>query len=157
MKKFSALLLLLILMLAGCKSEPKDFKLSFTMESLKSYKLSIEISSDKSYSIKQENLFFDLFAKKEQINSSQGKLTDEEFKELTNLIAHARLFEMKDVYGFDKKKPAGGDAFEGFIYQMDYTEGSKSKYILIRPNPTNTYPGKFPQLMSFLSNYISKH
>jgi hypothetical protein len=147
----------LALLLAGCKSEPKDFKIVFTMESIKNYKQSIEISSDKSYSIQQQNLFFDTFAKKAQINISQGKLTDEEFAELKKLLTGSRIFNMKDVYGFDKKDDAGAGPFGGIMYQFNYTEENKSKTILIRPSSTGTYPGKFPQLLQFLSAYISAH
>jgi hypothetical protein len=124
------------------------------MESIQNYKASIEISHDKSYSIQQQNIFFDTFAGKEQINTAQGKMTDEAFAELTSLLAHTPIFKMKNVYGFEKKE---GNPFDDMLYQLKYTEGNKSKTILIRPNPANSYSGQFPKLLSFMSNYISGH
>ncbi|MCL1932534.1 MAG: hypothetical protein FWF53_01785 [Candidatus Azobacteroides sp.] len=155
MKNLS-ILLLPILLLAGCTTNPKDFKLIFTMESINAYKLSIEISNDKSYRIRQQNLFFDAYVKKEQINSAEGKLTDEEFSELTKRITDSRLFTMKNTYGFSNKDDSK-DPLESLIYQIDYTEGSKSKFILIHPNPDDAYPGNLSKLINFLSNYTSAH
>ena len=158
MKKISILFLLPVLFLAGCTTTtPKDFNIVFTMESIRSYKQTIEIGSDKSYSIRQRDMYFDSYAQKSQINTAQGKLTDEEYAELTKLVADSRIFNMKDVYGFQKTDSTTAAPFEGIMYQLKYTEGNKTKTILIRPNKDNTYPGKFPQLLQFLGAYLSEH
>ena len=127
------------------------------MESMKTYKVSIEINGDRSYRIQQQNLFFDAFAKKEQINRSEGKLTDEEFNELTRLIADSRLFGMKNTYGFNASNNSNDDPFEGMFYRLNYTEGTQSKYILIHLNPKETYSASFAKLLNFLTDYSSNH
>ena len=157
MKTFSIPLLLWAFLLAGCQSNPKDFKLVFTIESLNAYKVSIEIDNDKSYRIQQQNLFFDAHAKKAHINKYEGKLTDEDFKELTVLINRSRLFEMKNTYGFIEQENSDDDPLDGLMFHLNYTEGSKSKYILIHPNPVDTYPKDFSDLINFLSNHTSTY
>jgi len=156
MKTFSVQFLFLILLLSGCTTTPKNFKLIFTMESIKVYKASIELNSDKSYQILQQNLFFDAHAGEERVNKTEGKLTDEEFDELTKRIADSRLFKMKNVYGFNKKE-SNNDPLEGLLYRLDYTEENKIKYILIHPNPADAYPKGVSQLINFLSNCIAEH
>ena len=155
MKTYSIQLLLLALLLAGCKTEPKNFNLLFKMESLGAYKVWLEINSDKSYSIKQQDLVFDGHAKKTRLNKAQGVLTDEEFAKFTDLLTHSPLLKMKDAYGFDEDSP--NDPFVGLIYYLTYTEGSKTKYISLQPKPNISFPGKFSQLINFLINYSSDH
>lgn len=160
MKKFSTFgLLLAILWLTGCKSSLKDFNLDFTMESVNNYRLSIEIRNDGSYHIQQQNVLFDIYAKKEQINHSEGKLTDAEFNELIKLIADSRIFKMKNTYGFNEQKSYNDsdDPLRGLIYRLNYTEGNKSKYLLVHPNSNDPYSKHFSKLIGFLSNYASNH
>ena len=149
-------LLLLALLLAGCntKTEPTNFNLVFAMESANNYKVSLEINSDKKFSIKQQNLYFDSFAGEERINTVQGELTGDEFAELMKMLTNTPLLKMKETYGFDKRT-SPNDPFIGLVYYLTYTEGSKTKYIAVQPNASNKYPGKFPQLIKFLSNYSS--
>ena len=155
MKYFSTFLFFLLLLQYGCTTPPEDFSLIYTMESVGNYKISIEIDKDKNFTVRQQNVFFDTFAGEERINTSEGKMTDEEHAGLTELIFQSRLFRMKDDYGFgqdvDLDDPPGG-----LIYQISYTEGKKSKYISIRSNRNDTFPETFLQLLRFLSNYASK-
>lgn len=144
-----------MLLPAGCNTKPEEFtSLSFTMETVGIYKSSIEISKDKSYQIKQQNIFFDYYAGKERINTSQGYLSDEEFAELSELIIRSRLFKMKDAYGFDQEADTN-NPISDVIYQLTYTEGKKIKYISIRDNPGNRYSENFLQLLRFLNRYMS--
>ena len=145
------LLLLLVLLLPGCRTEPKDFTLSFSMESIDIYKFSIEISADKSYRIQQQNLYLDT----QEIETARGLMTDEKFAELTKLIAGSRLFKLKDSYGFDKE-PDELDPFSNVIYQLHYTEGRKVKNITMRPNATDLFPKKFLELIQFLIRLNAK-
>lgn len=156
MKYFSTPALFLLLLLAGCHTKPKEFTLSYIVESIGIYKFSIEIDKDKNYRIQQQNIFFDAIAKKEQINTSQGQMTDEEYDQLSKLIAGNRLFKMKDTYGFDQETDSD-DPLNNLVYQLIYTEGEKTKYISIRSNPTDRYPEVFLQLIRFLGTYISAH
>ena len=156
MKYFSTHLFLLILLLAGCRATPEEFTLVYSMESMSNYKMSIEIDKDKNYSIRKQNIFFDSYARKERINTSEGKMTDEEYAILTKLIARSRLFRMKDAYGFGQEIDPD-NPFDGLIYQLTYTKGKKTKYISIRTNPKDSFPEPFRQLIRFLSNYISKN
>jgi len=156
MKYFAIPALLLILLLAGCQTKPEEFTLVYTMESVGNYKISIEIGKDKSYYIRQQNIFFDTFAGKERINSSQGKMTDEEFDQLSELVAGSRLFKMKDEYGFSQVDNPD-NPYNGLVYQLIYTKGRKTKYISIRDNESELYPDIFLQLLRFLSNYVSEH
>ena len=142
-------LLLPILLFSGCRTAPTDFTLSFTVESIGIYKLSIEINADKSYRTYQQNLYLDAHANTEQINTAQGIMTDEEFAELTKLIAGSRLFKLKDSYGFDKE-PDELDPFSNVIYQLHYAEGRKVKNITMRPNATDLFPKQFLGLIQFL-------
>ena len=151
MRTLSSKLLFLALLLTGCSSEPKDFTLTFTMESLQNYKYSIEIASDKSYHTQQQNLYLDAHANTQQINTFKGTLTDEQFDNLTKLIAASRLFNMKDTYGFDQE-PDHLDTFGNVISQLNYTEGKKVKNITIRLNSKDLFPKQFLELMNFLSH-----
>jgi hypothetical protein len=155
MKVSTSYIVLLLLLLTGCRSEPKDFTLSFVMESIDNYKLSIETGNDKSYHIRQQNLYLDAHANQEHINTSQGRMTDEEFAELKELIAGSRLFKMKDSYGFGEDKD-DIDPFSIIIYTLHYTEGSKEKFITLRFNAQDKYPEKFPELIRFLAQYASQ-
>ena len=155
MKTYPFHLLFLTLLLSGCHSEPKDFTLSFTLESLEIYKLSIEINPDKSYHIQQQNLYLDTHANTQQINTSQGLMTDEEYDELKELIAGSHLFKLKDSYGFDKE-PDENNPFANLTYQLTYTQGRKVKYITQRPNTTDQFPAKYIELIQFLIRYSSK-
>jgi len=149
--------LFLLLLLTGCQTKPKEFiTLSLSVETVGVYKFSIEINNDKSYQIRKQNIFFDKIAKEERINTSQGYLTDDEFEQLTKLIAASRLFKMKDAYGFNQG-PNPDNPLEEIISQLIYTEGTKTKYISIRSNSNDRYSEKFLQLIRFLSNYISEH
>ena len=146
-----------MLLFSGCQPKPKDFTaLSFNVESIGNYKFSIEIREDKSYHIRQQNIFFDTFAGREQINTAEGQMSVEEYDRLSELVARSRLFRMKDEYGFDKI-PDPDNPLDGLIYQLVYTEGKKIKYISIRVISTDRYPDNFLQLLRFLSNYISEH
>ena len=159
MKNISiSLLLLALLLTGGCKTAPKDFKLVFSMENINVYKLSVEINNDKSYHIQQQNLFFDSYAKKEQINHSDGTLSDEEFSELTRLIAGNWLFKMKNTYGFNKDSNSSKDPLGNLFYHLNYTEKDKSKYILIHPNlSSDDNPKDLLRLIKFLNDFSSAH
>jgi len=156
MKNISIPLLLLVLLFTGCKSNAKDFNLTFKMESINIYKFSIEIINKK-YSIQQENMFFDMHAKKQQINSAKGKLSSREFDYLTQLITDSRLFEMEDTYGFDQNENSTKDLLGGILYQLSYTEEGKTKYIMIHPKLSNSYPENLGRLINYLSNFSSAH
>jgi len=156
MKYFLAFPFFLMLLLAGCHSKPEDFSLVYTMESVNNYRISIEIDKDKKFTVRQQNIFFDTFAGKDQINTSEGQMTGEEHAALTELIYRSRLFKMKDAYGF-KQNVDPDDPLGGFIYQLTYTEGKKTKYISIRTNKTDRFPEPFLQLISFLNKYISNN
>jgi len=157
MKNFSIPFLLFVLLFAGCTTTPKDFKLAFTMESIKNYKLFVEINSDKSYHIKQQNLLFDAHAEKAHVNASDGTLSDEEFNELTGLITGKWLFKMGNTYGIKKNIDSSQDPFDGLFYHLSYTEGSKAKYILIHPTLSNDNPKKLSLLIKFFNDFSSKH
>lgn len=158
MKIFSTSLLLLALLFAGCNMSPKDFNLVFKLENLNIYNLSIEINGDKSYNIKQQNLFFDSHAKKAQINGSEGKMDDKEFKKLTEIISSSRLFEKENSYGFNKDSNITNDLLEGLNYRLNYTEGGKTKYIMIHPNlRNNDNPDDISRLIKFLIDFSSAH
>ena len=144
----------LLLLLVGCHTKPKEFTLVFTMESLQNYKMSIEIEKDKSYQLHQQNMFFGTREEKEQIHTSQGKMTDEDYNRLSELIAGSHLFKMKDAYGFDQEADFN-NPFDDMIYQITYTEGQNTKYISIRLNTTERFSDTFVQLLRFLSNYMS--
>lgn len=151
MKKLPIKILFLALLITGCGTKSDDFTLSFTMESIDTYRLSIAISQNRTYIIQQQNLLFDAFAGKEQINTSQRTLNEEEFSELKSLIAASRLFKMKDSYGFNKE-PDDSDPFSDMIYQINYTENHKTKNITIRVDSKDLYPEKFLQLIQFLTS-----
>jgi len=156
MKYFATPALLLMLLLSGCHTKPKEFTLAYTMESVGNYKSSIEIGKDKSYLIRQQNIFFDTHAGRERVNTSEGYLTDEEYNHLSELVAGSRLFRMKDTYGFEMK-PDPANPFNGFVFQIIYTAGKKTKYISIQSDAADFYSDNFLQLLRFLSDYMSDH
>lgn len=126
------------------------------METVGSYKMSFELKKDKTYQIRQQNIYFDQYARENRINTSEGKLSDEEFDQLSELIFASRLLKMNDAYGFDQE-PDPDNPFGDLIYQIIYKEGRKTKYISIRSNEKDKFPEPFLQLLRFLSNCISKH
>jgi len=144
-------LFFMTLLFVGCQTEPRDFTLSFTIESINTYKISMTINPDKSYHIQQQNMFLDAYAGKEQINTSQGTLTDEAYTELKELITASRLFKMKDSYGFDKKSD-DSDALSEIIYQIGYTENRKTKNITMRHGAKDNYPQPFLQMIRLLTS-----
>ena len=156
MKAYSISLLFLILLFTGCKKAPENFTLVFQMDNRNVYKSSIEIDHDKSYRIQQQNLFFDAYAGKEQFNNSEGKLSDEEFRKLTKLLAGGALFKMENTYGFGKADSINNDPLDDLIYHMNYKEGDKEKYILIHPNPSTDYPKNLFLLIKFLGDFTSE-
>ena len=156
MKYSATILFFIMILIAGCDTIPEEFSIIYSMESAGNYKISIEIDKDKNYSVRQQNMFFDFQAGKERINTSEGKLSDDEYAALAELIFRSRLFKMKDAYGFEQDANPD-DPFNDFIYQLTYSEGGKTKYISIRSNPKDTYSKSFLQLVSFLSRYASEH
>jgi len=157
MKTFSTSLLLSVILLTACKTEQKDFNIVFALESLNSYKIELEIKSDKSYSIKKQNIYFDRIARQANINSAEGEMTDEEWNELTQLVAAARLFKMKDSYGFTENANNDDDLFRNMMYRLEYTEGTKIKSLLIHPDLSYKYPENLTKLTTFLSKFSSSH
>jgi len=158
MKFFSTFSLLLSLFLfTGCNSTPKDFKLAFTMESRNVYKSTIEINNDSSFHIQQENLYFDAQVKKQQINSSEGKLSDKEFNDLTRLVSRCRFFELKNTYGFNKSDTTNNNPFIGLLYHLKYSEENKAKSMLLRPDPSDKIPENVSRLIKFLNDFSSDH
>ena len=96
-------------------------------------------------------------AKQENIQTAKGEMTDEEWKELTRLIAASHLFRMKNNYGFSEQGESPNDPLSGILYHINYKEKHKEKYILIHPSLTNRYPRNLSQLIIFLSNFTSDH
>ena len=153
MKYIPTSVLLLILFLTGC-DKPKEFTLIFTMESVNNYKISMELDKDKNYLIRQQFIFFDTYAGRERINTSEGRMTDEDYEQLSELVSSSRLFKMKDAYGFDREADEDSQHID-VIFQLIYAEGRKIKYISIRTNPADRFPESFLQLLTFLNNYVS--
>jgi len=156
MKYLSTASLLLLFLLSGCHSKPEEYILVFTIESVNNYKVSIDIEKDKSYQIRKQNIFLDMHARKEQIQTSNSVFSEDEYAELSELVAGSRLFKMKDAYGFEQE-PNPDNPLDDLIYQLTYTEGRKTKYISIRTNSTDRFPDTFLKLLRFLSQYISTH
>jgi hypothetical protein len=150
----SLVFFLWLVLSAGCRTEPKEFTVSFTMESVGSYKIRLEIDGRKNYAIEEQHTFFDINAGREQIRKEEGTLTAEEFAELKTLLSRNRLFGMKDAYGFSQEKD---DALGNILYQIGYTAGGKEKYISIRLNPADKFPDPFLQLIKYLNAFISHH
>ena len=154
MKYSATILFFIMILIAGCDTIPEEFSIIYSMESAGNYKISIEIDKDKNYSVRQQNMFFDFQAGKERINTSEGKLSDDEYAALAELIFRSRLFKMKDAYGFEQEANLD-NPLDGFIYQLSYTEGKKTKYISIRSNSNDSFPEPFLQLLRFLSSFAS--
>jgi hypothetical protein len=146
----------LLFLLAGCQSELKEFEFSFTIENISSYKISLEIDHEKNYCIQEQNIFFDLQEKRENIKTRTGKLTNDELTEFKTLISRSRLFNMKNSYGFEQDSNPN-DPLSNLIYQISYTVSGRTKYISIRPNETNKYSGNFLILLTCLNKFISLH
>jgi hypothetical protein len=128
------------------------------MESIGNYRAGITIDRNKNYSIRRQNIYLDRQSGVENISTAQGKISDKDYTALKELIVQSRLFSMNDAYGFDETKDhSNTSALENILYQITYSNGRRSKSITIRPNSGNAYPQKFPELISFLSRYISEH
>jgi hypothetical protein len=143
----------LVLTLGACSDKQSaDFEFTYSMESINNYKMTITLKSDSTYAYSTHNFFMDTHAGKAEPETKTGKLSNEELKELKQLLKNANLFNMKDSYGFEDESAD----FQNIIYNIQYRDGEKKKEITIRPSETNSYSTNYLKLMIYINNLIKK-
>lgn len=147
------LIFLFFLLFIGCQSQPEDFTLSYSMESIRHYKVILTVDSKQHYLIEEYNYFFDNFEKKQEPQKYTGTLTDEEYKAIIKLIRKNDLLSLKEAYGFEEANPDLGD----FLYQTLYKTGGKEKSTSVRTLDDPALPTGYTQLLTYLNRFISEH
>ena len=74
----------------------------------------------------------------------EGVLTDDEYAELSQLIADVDFFSMKDSYGFESTPKNG---MNDLVYQISLSSGGKEKFISIRSADKQVFPQSFIELV----------
>lgn len=156
MKLRATLFLLLFVFLfvtTGCKRELKEFSFSYTMESESNYKQTISIDSDKNYKAEVYDYYTFQMTKKYDPVIKEGKLTDEEFGQVKELLESVDIFSMKDSYGFDREP---SEAFGYLMYTLHLTAEGQDKYVSIRNTKANELPKGYVSLAQYLGALLTE-
>lgn len=148
------LVLVATLLLGGCKSDLKEFSLSYSFESVDNYKVIVTIDSDKKYKIEKFNYFMDNHEGTRRPFVAEGSLTDEEYIAIKTAIQDSRIFKMEDSYGFDKDTD---NSIGNIIYQITLDTDGKQKYITFRDNTNVLLPSSLIELTQHLNTFIKTH
>lgn len=140
----------LLLVLAGCKKDYRQFEFNYSMESVSNYKMAFSFDSDKHFKTEVYNYYMDKMARKARPKVVTGVLTDEEYAELYALLKEADLFGMDDTYGFDDETPDE----DGILTQLIFSADGETKYITIRHLRDQKFPAAFQRLMNKSVEYI---
>ena len=136
--------LLLILSLTGCKRDLGAFEFSYSVESVDNFKVMLSMDSEKHYKVERIDYFMDNFARKRDPKVVEGVLTDDEYAELSQLIADVDFFSMKDSYGFESTPKNG---MNDLVYQISLSSGGKEKFLSIRSADKQVFPQSFIELV----------
>lgn len=148
------LMLVATLLLGSCKSELKEFSLSYSFESVDNYKVMITIDSNKKYKIEKFNYFMDNHEGTRRPFVAEGSLTDEEYTAIKAAIQDSGIFKMDDSYGFDKD---ADDSLGNIIYQISLDADGKQKYITFRENGNVLLPAPLIELTQRLNTFIKTY
>lgn len=153
--KYGLLICCILPLIMGCNPEPKNFSLTFTMESVDAYKLVFTTDQSGHYTIQEQYI---LFERRSNSNKrpevKEGIMNEADIETLKKLIAQSKLFKMKEAYGFDKEED---QALNDVIYHIHYSADGKEKYISLRLDDSNQFPLPFAQLIEFLNLFINEH
>ena len=105
--------------------------------------------------MERRNYYVDNFARKRNPKIMEGKMNDEEFASLIEVLQDCDLYKMEDSYGFEKEvREDVGD----IMYQISFSsEGREKKFISIRSDPDIRFPSSFIKLIGFINSFVSDH
>ena len=149
-------LVLLSVCFTSCKKkELKDFTFSYSMECVSNYWVSVSFDSERNFRMERRNYYVDNFARKRNPKIMEGKMNDEEFASLIEVLQDCDLYKMEDSYGFEKEvREDVGD----IMYQISFSsEGREKKFISIRSDPDIRFPSSFIKLIGFINSFVSDH
>ncbi len=156
---FIALILLtsIAVFFTGCNSknsnteiELTDFTYSFSMENTGNFRVELVVNNDSTYNVKQQNMFFDRYAKSNNDDISEGKLTEDEFVKLKSLLENSDIYNLNDSYGFDENSD------NSTVYTINLTEGEKTKFVVINAEANQGFSKEFTDLFEYSSAIMSK-
>ncbi len=154
MEWLASLLIMISVFLVSCKKELKDFKFSYSIESVDNYRLMVTFNSDKTYRIEENNFYMDKFAKRQHPKITEGTMADEELTELKPLLSDCDFFQMKDSYGFEDE---ASDVTNGLMYQISFSSEGKEKFISIRYSENGNFSKPMARLIDFINTFLRKH
>lgn len=143
----------LVVLIAGCRRQLKDFSFSYSIESIHNYKQTISFESDRTYKIETHNYYMDNFARKKAPVILKGTMTDEEFKEMKKLMRNINFYKMKDAYGFESDDEVLGN----ILYHIYFSSKDKTKYISIKNTDIKELPKNYLHLVDFINTFVTTH
>ncbi len=120
------------------------------MENSGNYEVTFQLKSDSTYIVNIFNLYFNRFKVKEKPQIKKGKLNKNEFKHFKYLLQKAKIFEMKNDYGFNDSNKEG-DIF----YMIELNIKGKSKFVTINSNSNEKFSKHFNELIKYTNKYIN--
>lgn len=136
----------------SCHQAPKDFMLSYSVESINNYKFVVTFQSDSTYQIEKYNYYMDNFEGKRRPDIQKGRLTAETFQTLEQCLKDADLFSMKDAYGFEKDETRWSTSTD-IIYQVNYLADGKEKFVTCKSSAE--MPSSFIRFVQFVNTFLS--
>lgn len=139
----------LIISLTGCKQNINNFTFTYTLESVNNYKVKVTFNDKKDYIIEEYTYFFDRMSGKHEPKEVSGKLSEEEFSSIKNMIENSQIFCLRDSYGFDQNSD--------ILFQVNLEADGKEKFVLMREIDNKELPKDFVQLIKYINEFIGKY
>ena len=139
----------------SCQTKLDDFVFTYSLESPGNYKIQVSFDDQKNYKVERYNYFMDNFARRRDPKILEGTLSDGEFEQVRAVLGEARIFDMKDSYGFEKEV-SSKDMGEVLTQVYLKSEG-KEKYISIRDMMNEKFPQGYIKLVKFINQFCVDH
>lgn len=141
-----------LLLFFGCKQEQKleNFTYRYSMESTGNFKVEFQLNPDTTYEIHQTNQYFDKFDGTCRPVNKKGKLTEEEYMKLRDLIQAGKIDFMRDSYGFDENIKENS-----IIYNLELEKEKHRKFVTINMKTRHKFSDSFLQLIEHTNSLIN--
>ena len=145
---------MLVFILAGCQQRKplKEFTFSYSMESENNYKVSVTFDSKKHFKIEKYNYFMDNMDQMKRPFVYDSTLSEQEYKDLHELLEKTNFAKMKDSYGFNQK-----DNGLDLIHQVKFTADGQQKFITIKSVKMKELPKSFTRVLAFINKFLIVH
>lgn len=148
---YSCVFALVCLSFLSCKDSFQTFEYTFSIESVSNYKMTFSFDHQKNYKTEVQNYFMDRRAHTSSPKIREGRLTDEQYTRLCDLVKESDLLDMKDMYGFDDARDE-----DGLLTQIVLTVDGETKYISIRNLSRQKFGKPFQELMKESVDFINQ-